>query len=116
MLHVFLQDHFCGAVQGGTDGCELYKNFRAVAVVFYHSFDRFQMPDGTRKPVDDLLRLFGIMSMHVMMVMIVLRIGMIMGVVMRMHRTVTVRMPVFIVLMFQKITPLKKNYTEIEGF
>jgi hypothetical protein len=54
--------------------------------------------------------------MHVMMVMIVLRIGMIMGVVMRMHRTVTVRMPVFIVLMFQKITPLKKNYTEIEGF
>lgn len=56
--------------------------------------------------MNDLFRFFGIMGMGVVvMIVIMFRIGMIMGVVMGMHRTVSVRVPVFVMLVFHYESP-----------
>ena len=56
VLNVVLQNDLADVVDGGTDRRNLNQDLRAVAPVFDHLFDRFQMPDGARQPVDHRLR------------------------------------------------------------
>ena len=56
VLDMILQNDLADVVDGGTDRRNLNQDLRAVAPVFDHLFDRFQMPDGARQPVDHRLR------------------------------------------------------------
>ena len=56
VLNVVLQNDLADVVDGRADRRNLNQDLRAVAPVFDHLLDRFQMPDGARQPVDHRLR------------------------------------------------------------
>ena len=56
VLDVVLQNDLADVVDGRADRRNLNQDLRAVAPVLDHLFDRFQMPDGARQPVDHRLR------------------------------------------------------------
>ena len=51
VLNVVLQNDLADVVDGRADRRNLNQDLRAVAPVFDHLLDRFQMPDGARQPV-----------------------------------------------------------------
>ena len=55
VLDVVLQNDLADVVDGRADRRNLNQDLRAVAPVFDDLFDRFQMPDGARQPVDHRL-------------------------------------------------------------
>ena len=55
VLDVVLQNDLADVVDGRADRRNLNQDLRAVAPVFDHLLDRFQMPDGARQPVDHRL-------------------------------------------------------------
>ena len=51
VLDMVLQNDFADIIDGRAHGGDLNENLRAVAPVFYHFLDRFQMADGAGKAV-----------------------------------------------------------------
>ena len=76
VLDVVLQNDLADVVDGRADRRNLNQDLRAVAPVFDHLFDRFQMPDGARQPVDHRLRVRVDMPVRARLMRMVVVMGM----------------------------------------
>ena len=76
VLDVVLQNDLADVVDGRADRRNLNQDLRAVAPVFDHLLDRFQMPDGARQPVDHRLRVRVDMPVRARLMRMVVVMGM----------------------------------------
>ena len=76
VLDVVLQNDLADVVDGRADRRNLNQNLRAVAPVFDHLLERFQMPDGARQPVDHRLRVRVDMPVRARLMRMVVVMGM----------------------------------------
>ena len=83
VLDVVLQNDLADVVDGRADRRNLNQDLRAVAPVFDHLFDRFQMPDGARQPVDHRLRVRMDVSVRARLVRMIVVVRMRMVVLLR---------------------------------
>ena len=76
VLDMVLQNDLADVVDGRADRRNLNQDLRAVAPVFDHLLDRFQMPDGARQPVDHCLRVRVDMPVRARLMRMVVVMGM----------------------------------------
>jgi hypothetical protein len=71
VLDVVFHDNAAHAFNGSVNRCQLYQHFTAIAAVFYHSFNRFQMAHNAINAVQYGFRVFVAMCVTMFVVMTV---------------------------------------------